>query len=65
MNLFATVLTYTAPSANYRGESAENGRLFKKSPKAVLNMQSFLQNQFAMLSVKPSAIWDYPVTGND
>ena len=24
MNLFGTVLTYTAPSANYRGESIEN-----------------------------------------
>jgi CRISPR-associated protein Cst2 len=30
MNLFCTVLTYTAPSANYRGESAENRALIQK-----------------------------------
>ena len=30
MNLFATVLTYTAPSANYRGESAENRAVLQK-----------------------------------
>jgi len=30
MNLFATVLTYTAPSANYRGESAQNRSVIQK-----------------------------------
>lgn len=30
MNLFATVLTYAAPSANYRGESAENRAIIQK-----------------------------------
>lgn len=30
MNLFGTVLTYTAPSANYRGESAENRSVIQK-----------------------------------
>ena len=30
MNLFSTVLTYTAPSANYRGESAENRAVIQK-----------------------------------
>ena len=30
MNLFATVLTYAAPSANYRGESAENRAVIQK-----------------------------------
>jgi CRISPR-associated protein Cst2 len=30
MNLFGTVLTYTAPSANYRGESAENRAIIQK-----------------------------------
>ena len=30
MNLFATVLTNTAPSANYRGESAENRAVIQK-----------------------------------
>ncbi|MCE1246812.1 MAG: type I-B CRISPR-associated protein Cas7/Cst2/DevR [Firmicutes bacterium] len=30
MNIFATVLTYTAPSANYRGESAENRAVIQK-----------------------------------
>ncbi len=30
MNLFCTVLTYTAPSANYRGESAENRAVIQK-----------------------------------
>jgi len=30
MNLFATVLTYAAPSANYRGESAENRSVIQK-----------------------------------
>jgi len=33
MNLFATVLTYTAPSANYRGESAENRAVIQKITK--------------------------------
>lgn len=33
MNLFATVLTYTAPSANYRGESAENRSVIQKITK--------------------------------
>jgi CRISPR-associated protein Cst2 len=48
MNIFATVLTYTAPSANYRGESAENRAVIQKitrgrfeypiiSPEAVRN----------------------------
>ncbi len=30
MNLFGTVLTYTSPSANYRGESAENRAVIQK-----------------------------------
>jgi CRISPR-associated protein Cst2 len=30
MNLFGTILTYTAPSANYRGESAENRAVIQK-----------------------------------
>lgn len=30
MNLFGTILTYTAPSANYRGESAENRSVIQK-----------------------------------
>ncbi len=30
MNLFATVLTYTAPSANYRGESEQNRTVIQK-----------------------------------
>jgi CRISPR-associated protein Cst2 len=30
MNLFATVLTYAAPSANYRGESEENRSVIQK-----------------------------------
>ena len=30
MNLFCTVLTYAAPSANYRGESAENRAVIQK-----------------------------------
>lgn len=30
MNLFATVLSYAAPSANYRGESAENRAVIQK-----------------------------------
>lgn len=33
MNLFATVLTYTAPSANYRGEAAENRAVIQKITK--------------------------------
>lgn len=33
MNLFGTVLTYTAPSANYRGESAENRAVIQKITK--------------------------------
>ena len=30
MNLFATILTYLAPSANYRGESEENRSVIQK-----------------------------------
>jgi CRISPR-associated protein Cst2 len=30
MNLFGTILTYTAPSANYRGEGAENRAVIQK-----------------------------------
>lgn len=33
-NLFATVLTYTAPSSNYRGESEENRTVLQKISKA-------------------------------
>lgn len=33
MNLFATVLTYAAPSANYRGETAENRNVIQKITK--------------------------------
>lgn len=33
MNLFATALTYVAPSANYRGESAENRAVIQKITK--------------------------------
>jgi|GEM_PF-256321 len=33
MNLFASVLTYPAPSANYRGESAENRAVIQKITK--------------------------------
>jgi CRISPR-associated protein Cst2 len=33
MNLFGTVLTYTAPSANYRGESAQNRTVIQKITK--------------------------------
>ena len=32
-NLFATVLTYTAPSSNYRGESEENRTVIQKITK--------------------------------
>ena len=33
MNIFGTVLSYTAPSANYRGESAENRAVIQKITK--------------------------------
>jgi CRISPR-associated protein Cst2 len=33
MNLFSTVLTYAAPSSNYRGESAENRAVIQKISK--------------------------------
>jgi CRISPR-associated protein Cst2 len=33
MNLFSTVLTYAAPSSNYRGESAENRAVIQKITK--------------------------------
>lgn len=36
MNLFATVLTHTAPSANYRGESAQNRAVIQKITKGRL-----------------------------
>ena len=33
LNLFATVLTYAAPSSNYRGESEENRTVLQKITK--------------------------------
>src|SRR2546425_3360651 len=33
-NLFATVLTYAAPSSNYRGESEENRTMLQKITKS-------------------------------
>src|SRR3712207_3979270 len=33
LNLFATVLTYPAPSSNYRGESEENRTMLQKITK--------------------------------
>ncbi len=32
-NLFATILTYPAPSSNYRGESEENRTMLQKITK--------------------------------
>jgi len=46
MNLFGTVLTYSAPSANYRGESAEN--------RAVIQKVTFGRFEYAIIS--PEAI---------
>ena len=46
MNLFGTVLTYTAPSANYRGESAEN--------RAVI--QKITRDRFEYAIISPEAI---------
>lgn len=46
MNLFATALTYTAPSANYRGESAEN--------RAVIQRITCGRHEYAIIS--PEAI---------
>lgn len=46
MNLFGTVLTYTAPSSNYRGESAEN--------RAVI--QKITRDRFEYAIVSPEAI---------
>lgn len=59
MNLFCTVLTYTAPSANYRGESAENRAVIQKitrgrfeypiiSPEAIRNA---LRETFAVMDL--------------
>ena len=59
MNLFCTVLTYTAPSANYRGESEENRAVVQKiskgrfdypiiSPEAVRNA---LRETFAVMKL--------------
>ncbi len=46
MNLFGTVLTYAAPSANYRGESAEN--------RAVI--QKITQGRFEYAIISPEAM---------
>lgn len=46
MNLFATALTYTAPSANYRGESAENRSVIQRITRG--------RHEFAIIS--PEAI---------
>jgi CRISPR-associated protein Cst2 len=42
MNLFGSILTYAAPSANYRGESAEN--------RAVIQKISFGRFEYAIIS---------------
>ncbi|MCL5406122.1 MAG: type I-B CRISPR-associated protein Cas7/Cst2/DevR, partial [Deltaproteobacteria bacterium] len=36
MNLFSTILTYDAPSSNYRGESAKNRSVIQKITKGRL-----------------------------
>ena len=44
-NLFATVLTYPAPSSNYRGESEENRTMLQKITKGgkeFVSVNSFL-----------------------
>lgn len=46
MNIFATALTYTAPSANYRGESEENRTVIQK----------VTQGRFEYAIISPEAI---------
>ena len=46
MNIFATILTYTAPSANYRGESEENRTIIQK----------VTQGRFEYAIISPEAI---------
>lgn len=46
MNIFATILTYTAPSANYRGESEENRTIIQK----------VTQGRFEYAVISPEAI---------
>lgn len=46
MNIFATVLTYTAPSANYRGESEENRTIIQK----------VTQGRFEYAIISPEAV---------
>jgi len=46
MNLFGTVLTYCAPSSNYRGESAENRSVIQK----------ITQGRFQYAIISPEAI---------
>ncbi|OCC14482.1 CRISPR-associated protein Cas7/Cst2/DevR [Dissulfuribacter thermophilus] len=46
MNIFGTILTYAAPSANYRGESAENRSV----------LQKITQGRFEYPIISPEAI---------
>jgi len=48
MNIFATALTYTAPSANYRGESEENRTIIQK----------VTQGRFEYAIMSPEAVRD-------
>jgi CRISPR-associated protein Cst2 len=59
MNLFATALTYAAPSANYRGESEENRAVIQKitrgrfeypiiSPEAIRNALREILNKYGL-----------------
>ena len=61
MNIFATVLTYPAPSANYRGESEENRSVIQKvtygrfeypiiSPEAMRNALRETLSKYGLLS---------------
>jgi len=57
MNLFGTVLTYAAPSANYRGESAENRAVIQKISKgrfeyAVISPEAMRNALREMLATK-------------
>lgn len=70
MNLFATVLTYAAPSANYRGESAENRSVIQKitkgrfeyaiiSPEAIRNaLREHLRQLLGEASINRSRLHD-------
>ena len=65
MNLFATVLTYPAPAANYRGESEQNRTVIQKITDDRLEYPIISRKRCETHSEKSWQVMTFPVTGPD